>query len=184
MNFTGKLLRWRLRLSDVGSDVLHYANTTHRAAGALSHLNYRTYQAAIDDKIPVLCLTAYIHQKMRVGGYVWARLQRTKRKITHRATRRIRYRNVHGNQIGQTFDYSTRFWIRAAEKLVLWPSSNYSRISGIDVWLQQEWFWFVLQPPIGKYKMSSLHLYSYVCCINRNIQHWWDTRVKRHVHSM
>lgn len=57
-DWTGKLVRWRLRLSEFQFNVSHHAGTKHQAPDALLWLKTTgTDQMSIDDDTPVLCIT-------------------------------------------------------------------------------------------------------------------------------
>lgn len=75
--------RWRLRLFEFESDVVHHAGIKHQPADELLHLKTtRTNQTPIKNEIPVLCSTALIpppRQKRRGEIYVYAEPGRIKR---------------------------------------------------------------------------------------------------------
>lgn len=68
---TSKLVHWRLRLSEIGFDVIPPRWYKHQAADELSSLGITEIdQSPMDDDIPVLCITASISSEKN-GGWLW-----------------------------------------------------------------------------------------------------------------
>lgn len=69
-----------MRLAKFGFDVVHSNDKNHQVAYILLKLKYTgTNQAVVEDRVPVLCLTALgpPPRKRRGVGYVYVKLRHT-----------------------------------------------------------------------------------------------------------